>query len=74
MTNITQWITGIIDGPGGLHDFERCEFASPTVPRDEAVAAWVIRCLANVRCEDSDGVLAEIQRHRAVTAVEEAGG
>jgi len=62
---IQEWITGIIDGPGGLHDFERCELASSTVPRDEVVAAWVIRCLANVNCEDSEGVLLEIQQHRA---------
>jgi hypothetical protein len=61
---ISEWITGIIDGPGGLHDYERCELASPTVPRDEAVAAWVIRCLANPRCEDSDGILAAIQEQR----------
>lgn len=62
--NISDWIHEIIDGVGGLHDFEYYEMATPTIPRDEAVAAWVLRCLANVKCEGSDLVLGAIQKRR----------
>lgn len=61
---IDDWIKQIIDGTGGLHAFERCEWAVPTVPRDEAVAAWVIRCLANPDSEGSGDVLAAIMERR----------
>lgn len=62
--DISVWINRIIDGPSGLHAFEHFERATPTVPRDEAVAAWVIRCLANPECDGSADLLAAIQRRR----------
>jgi len=62
---IQEWVNNIIDGTTGLHAFERFEFATPTIPRDQAVAAWVIRCLANPDCEGSGDVLAAIAARRA---------
>lgn len=61
---IPEWITQIIDGPAGLHSFEEHEIATPTIPRDEAVAAWVIRCLANPLCEGSEEVFQAIAARR----------
>lgn len=61
---ISAWLHAIIDGPGGLHDFEARECASPVAGRDEAVAAWVVRCLANPHCEGSRAVLDAIIQRR----------
>lgn len=65
MGDIRAWIQQIIDGPGGFHDYERHEMPIETVPHDEAVAAWVIRCLGNQNCVGSDNVLDAITDHRA---------
>jgi hypothetical protein len=54
----------IINGDTGLHEMERCEMAVPTVDRDVAVAAWVIRCLANPNCEGSGYILDMVQARR----------
>jgi hypothetical protein len=59
--DISKWIKARIDN---LHTFERCELASPTIPRDEAVGAWIIRCLANPDCEDSAEMLSAIEKRR----------
>lgn len=48
-----------------LHEFENCEIAIQTIPRDEAVAQFVIRCLANPDCEGSREMLDAIIDHRA---------
>ena len=61
---ISTWVHRVIDGPGGLRSFEDHEMAEPTVNRDEAVAAWIIRCLANAKCAGSDYVIDEIIKHR----------
>ncbi len=61
---ITDWIHEIIDGSGGLHDFEDHEIATSNVSRDEVVAAWTIRCLANLKCEGSANALQEIIKRR----------
>ena len=62
---IAEWIHEVIDGCGGLHDFERCEIAVPNIPRDEAVASFVIKALANPECNGSAGVLDAIMNRRA---------
>lgn len=59
--DIPAWIKGRIDN---LHTFERCELALPTIPRDEAVAAWIIRCLANPDCDGSEEMIAAIVKRR----------
>jgi hypothetical protein len=62
--DIRVWVHGVIDGVGGLHEFEECEIATPNIPRDEAVAIWVLKCLGNTKCEGSQKILNEILKHR----------
>jgi hypothetical protein len=62
---LLEFCSEIINGTGGLHAMEYYELAVPTIDRDEAVAAWVIQCLANPNCEGSDYVLEQIQARRA---------
>lgn len=64
MIDIRTWVHEIIDGVGGLHDFETYEIATPNMPRDEAVAIWVLKCLGNKECDGSQKVLNEIIKHR----------
>ena len=64
MIDIRTWVHEIIDGIGGLHDFENHEIATPNMPRDEAVAIWILKCLGNRKCEGSQKVLNEILKHR----------
>ena len=54
-----------------LHTFERCEMAVAKVPRDVAVAAWVLRCLANIRCPGGLAVLEAIHERRDSLKAEE---
>jgi hypothetical protein len=61
---IQEWLDQIINGTTGLHSFEAHECAVMNVPRDEAVASWVIRCLANPASEGSADVLESIIRRR----------
>ena len=61
MIDIAAWI---VDRIAGLYDFEYHELAVPTINRDEAVAAWIIRCLANPKCEGSADVLNSIVDRR----------
>jgi hypothetical protein len=66
-TLIPNYCDRIINGVGGLHDFEDSEWAVPVCDRDTAVAMWVVRCLANPSSENSDRVLsAIIQRRRQI--------
>ena len=62
--DILFWVHDVIDGVGGLHDFEEHEIATPNIPRDEAVAIWILKCLGNVKCEGSQKILNEIVKHR----------
>ena len=62
---IREWITDIISGVGGMHDYERCEVAVRNGDPDEVVAIWVIKCLANPKCEGSKEVLEAIAKRRA---------
>ena len=64
---IEEWVNKIIFGSGVLHAFEYHEFASCNIDRDEAVARWVIRCLANPKCEGSEEVLTAIVERRLGT-------
>ena len=49
--NILEFSEKIINGVGGLHDYEYHEMATPNYDRDVSVAIWVIKCLANPKCE-----------------------
>lgn len=62
--NVSAWCHGIIDGVGGLNDFERYELAIPTVPDRELAAQWTLRCLANPDCKGSAEVLSAIIERR----------
>ena len=64
MIDIRNWVHKIIDGEGGLHDFEDREIATPNTPRDEVVAIWVLKCLGNMKCEGSEMVIYEILKYR----------
>ena len=50
---LNTFASKIISGTGGLHDFEEYEMAEPNIDRDEAIAIWTIKCLANPGCEGS---------------------
>lgn len=60
---IEDFIKEIISGPTGFKTWEDREFIVHT-NRDEAIAAFVIRCLANPRCENSNNVLEKIEARR----------
>lgn len=78
MTNdeskISHWCRDIIEGVGGLNDFERYELAVPNVSERVWAAAWTLRCLANPKCEGSDDVLRAIMDRRGVLAASEGKG
>lgn len=62
--SIPDWINEIVDGPGGMADYERYELVVWHVPDRQAAIGWVLRCLANPSCEGSEKVLAAIQERR----------
>lgn len=62
IAHIDQWCDRIINGPGGMRDYHQYEWADSG---PESVAAFVLRCLANPRCADSDVVLEAIAERRA---------
>jgi hypothetical protein len=61
---INTWIKQVISGPGGMNNYEETEVVVWHKPEREAVAAWVIRCLANPECEGSEDVLNAITLQR----------
>ena len=66
---IADWCIAIIEGVGGLQDFQRYEMAVENYPHDVCVAMWVIRCLANPHGEDTQMVLdAIVERRKEVEA------
>ena len=67
--NILEFSEKIINGVGGLHDYEYHEMATPNYDRDVSVAIWVIKCLANPKCEGSqDAIQAIIERRERISA------
>lgn len=61
---IIQFCRDIIQGVGGLHDYERYELAVPNFDRDICVAIFVIKCLANPKCDGSQEILNLILERR----------
>lgn len=61
---IYQFAEKIITGVGGMHDYEKYELATPNFDRDVTTAIWVLKCLANPKCEGSDYMLQLIQDRR----------
>ncbi|MES2788155.1 MAG: hypothetical protein V4719_00940 [Planctomycetota bacterium] len=64
VSSISEWITQVIDGPGGMNNYEETEWVVWHTPERHAAAAWIIRCLANPKCKGSDEVLAAIRERR----------
>lgn len=61
---ITDWIEEVINGTTGFKTCEQIEFMSHPNGRCISVAEWVIRCLANPKCKDSDKMLEAINKQR----------
>lgn len=57
--DIDAWIDKRLNGTGGLKAYLRGER-----PTKAQIARWIIRCLANERCEGSDEVLQAILDER----------
>lgn len=62
--DIAKWCRDIIEGPGGMNDYEKYEMAIWNDSERVAAAAWVLRCLANPECKGSQEVLAAILTRR----------
>jgi len=69
---IVNWINRVIKGPGGFVSWEDHEFVIHHASREESIAAFVIRCLANPGCQGSGDVLRAIITQRvSITGVPE---
>lgn len=70
--NIDNWVNRVIKGPGGFISWEDHEFVIHHSSREEAIAAFAIRCLANPGCEGSGEVLrAIINQRTSITGIPE---
>ncbi len=61
---LSAWIDRVINGIGGFKSWEDHEYVIFHTSREEGIAAFVIRCLANPKCEGSEDVLKAIQERR----------
>ena len=61
---VADWVKDIIEGPQGMNSFQRHEMVIWNEPERIAAANWVLRCLANPRCEGSDQMLHAILERR----------
>lgn len=61
---IFDWIKNVIEGSGGLLDYERHEWAVRNYSDEITAAIWVIKCLGNPKCEGSAEVLKAILDRR----------
>ncbi len=61
---IDDFATAIIEGCGGLNDYQRYELVVWPYSDRIAAAVWTMRCLANPPCEGSDVALAAILARR----------
>jgi hypothetical protein len=61
---IDDFATAIIEGCGGLNDYERYELVVWPYSDRIAASVWTMQCLANPACEGSDSVLAAILSRR----------
>lgn len=62
--SITGWVNNIIKGPSGFSVCENREIMVHPDGREISVAEWVLRCLSNPECKDSEKVLEAITKHR----------
>ena len=64
---ISEWCKRIITGPAGFISYEDHEWPIWHVPREQAIAEWVIRCLANPADKGSEMVIDSIIERRKMT-------
>jgi hypothetical protein len=71
--DIQFWIKDLLEGPGGLRDFEDHEIVVwPEGWTDRYVAAeWIVRCLGNPRCEGSREIVLRLMARHGIAAGEE---
>ncbi len=62
--DINNWVKRIIKGPAGFDVWEDRECVIFHHSREEGIAEFVLRCLANPNCEGSDKVLDAIMQER----------
>ncbi len=62
--DIADFATEIIEGVGGMNDFEKYELAAWGCSDRVAAADWTLRCLANPRCKGSQEVIEAILARR----------
>lgn len=62
--DIQNWVSRVIKGVGGFLSWEEHEIPTYHNTRDEEIAAFVLRCLANPDCEGSREVLDAIVKKR----------
>jgi len=65
--DIKNWVSQVIKGVGGFLSWEEHEMPTYHNTRDEQIAAFVLRCLANFNCEGSREVLDAILDQRGGT-------
>lgn len=62
--DINSWVNRVIKGIGGFESWEDHEGVIFHTSREEGIAEFVIRCLANPSCEGSDKVIEAIIEQR----------
>ena len=72
--DIKNWVSQVIKGVGGFLSWEEHEMPTYHNTRDEQIAAFVLRCLANSNCEGSREVLAAIIEQRVGTVPDHGTG
>lgn len=72
--NARDWCRSIIEGSGGMNDFERHEVVVWQDGDRVCGAHWALRCLANPDCAGSQKVLDEIIKAREEAAISKATG
>ena len=62
---MVEFSESIINGVGGLKDFEHYEMAVSKYERDITVAMWVLKCLSNPDCKGAEEALQAIIERRS---------
>ena len=62
--DVETWMKDIIEGCGGMNDYEEYELVIWNEPERVAAARWTLRCLANPKCAGSEYVLNAIMERR----------
>jgi hypothetical protein len=63
----------VIEGSGGMNDYEEHELVVWHVPDRVAAAHWTLKCLANPDCEGSEEAVQAILQEREKRRAEKGG-